>query len=114
MPFALNCKLRGDALPTLTALRAEHLRYIQHHIAKILFGGPARGDGGAPQEMIIILRTDDRSEAEAFIHAEPYTASAKVFSEILIRPWSQIVPEVSPGALEQAIAAERAKTESQR
>jgi len=101
-------------MPTLKALRADHLSYIQNHIAKILFGGPARGDGGVPQEMIIILRTDDRSEAEAFIRQEPYTVSTKVFSEILIRPWSQIVPEVAPGALKQAIDAERAKAESER
>lgn len=110
MPFALNCKLRGDAMPTLLALRADHLSYIQAHYAEILFGGPARGDDGVPQEMIIMLRTDNRTEAEAFIHAEPYTASGKVFWEILIRPLSQVVPETSPGALEQAIAAERAKS----
>jgi uncharacterized protein YciI len=110
MAFALNCKLRGDAMPALTALRADHLSYIRDHAAEILFGGPARGDDGVPQEMIIILRTDNREEAEAFIKAEPYSASAKVFWEIVIRPWSQVIPEISPGALDRAIAAERAKT----
>lgn len=110
MPFALNCKLRADAMPTLMALRADHLSYINDHSGEILFGGPARSDDGVPQEMIIIVRTDNRVDAEAFIHAEPYTASGKVFWEILIRPWSQVIPETSPGALEQAIAAERAST----
>ena len=114
MPFALNCKLRDDAMPTLMALRADHLSYINDHSREILFGGPARGDDGIPQEMIIILLTDNRSDAESFIHADPYSASGKVFQEILIRPWSQVIPETSPGALRQAIAAERAKTTGSR
>jgi uncharacterized protein YciI len=109
MPFALNCKLRDDAMPALMALRAEHLSYIHDHSDEILFGGPARGDDGVPQEMIILLRTDNRIEAEAFIHAEPYSASGKVFREILIRPWSQVIPETSPGALQRAVMAERSK-----
>jgi hypothetical protein len=41
MAFALNCKLRGDAMPALTALRADHLSYIRDHAAEILLGGPA-------------------------------------------------------------------------
>ncbi len=70
MPFALNCKLRDDAMPTLMALRADHLSYINDHSCEILFGGPARGEDGIPQEMIIILRTDNRSEAEVLIFTE--------------------------------------------
>ncbi len=97
-------------MPTLMALRADHLTYIQNHSSEILFGGPARGDDGVPQEMVIILRTDNRAEAESFIHAEPYSASGKVFREILIRPWSQVMPEISDGWLEKTIAAERAKS----
>jgi uncharacterized protein YciI len=97
-------------MPALMALRADHLSYIQDHLSEILFGGPARGDDGIPQEMIIVLRTDNRIEAEAFIRAEPYSASGKVFREILIRPWSQVVPEISPGALARAVTAERTKT----
>ena len=62
--------------------------------------------------MIIVLLTDDRSEAEAFIHAEPYTASGKVFANVDVRPWSQVVPEVKPGALDQAIAEEITKVNS--
>jgi uncharacterized protein YciI len=107
MPFALNCKLSADAMPTLLALRADHLAYIQHHMDQILVGGPARGEDGVPQEMIIILRTDHRHEAEGFIYGEPYTASGKVFGEIQIRRWSQVLPEPSPGALANAINAER-------
>lgn len=109
IPFALNCTLRADAMPTLLALRADHLTYIHDHMDQILFGGPVRGEDGVPQEMIILLRTDHRHEAEGFIHAEPYAASGKVFAGIQIRPWSQVVPEPSPGTLESAIAAERSK-----
>jgi uncharacterized protein YciI len=108
MPFALTCKLRPDAMPTLMALRGAHLDYIRARLSDILFGGPARGPDGTPQEMIIVLRTEDRDQADAFIHAEPYTASGKVFATIEVRPWSQVVPEAAPGALDAAISAERA------
>jgi uncharacterized protein YciI len=109
MPFALNCLLRPDALPTLMALRGDHLSYIRAHREEILFGGPARGVDGLPQEMIIVLKTTDQTAAEAFIQAEPYTASGKVFAQVKVRPWSQVMPEAAPGTLDEAIAAERAK-----
>ncbi|TPG16448.1 YciI family protein [Sphingomonas koreensis] len=107
MPVALNCRLRADAMPTLTALRGDHLAYIRAHLEEILFGGPARDAGGVPEEMIIVLHTDDRARAEAFIAAEPYSASGRVFENVKVRIWSQVVPEPQPGALEAAIAAER-------
>ena len=60
-----------------------------------------------PERMLIVLKTGDRAVAEAFIRAEPYTASGVVFSEVQVSPWSQVVPEPTPGALADAIAVEQ-------
>ena len=110
MAFVITCTVAPGALATLRTLRAEHLGYIRDHRGRILFGGPARGSDGAPETMIIVLRTDERAAAEAFIAAEPYTASGQVFAGVQVRPWSQVVPEPSAGALDQAVAqAERAR-----
>lgn len=108
MPIALNCIIREDALPVLKRLRGQHLTYIDAHRDEILFGGPAR----APEEMMIVLRTDDADAARAFINSEPYTASGQVFAELKLRSWSQIIPEVKAGALAQAIAEEHSKKEA--
>jgi uncharacterized protein YciI len=107
MPFVLNCRLRADAMPTLTELRGDHLAFIRSHLEEIMFGGPARSSEGTLEEMIIVLRTDDRERAEAFIGAEPYAASGRVFESVQLRPWSQVAPEPRPGALDAAIASER-------
>lgn len=107
MAFAITCTVAPGALPHLRALRAEHLAYVEAHLGLILFGGPARGADGTPETMLIVVKTEDRQEAEGFIHREPYTASGVVFSDVLIRPWSQVVPEAAPHALRDAIEAER-------
>ncbi len=109
MPTVLNCYIREDALPALMRLRATHLAYIEAHKAEIMFGGPARGPDGLPQEMIIVLKTDDHTAAQAFSQTEPYTASGEVFAAVKIRPWSQVMPEQHPGALAAAIAKEEAE-----
>lgn len=108
MPVALNGIIREGALPALQRHRAAHLAYIQAHAGEILFGGPARGPDGAPEEMLIVLRTDDLAAAGAFVAAEPYNASREVFADVKVRPWSQVVPEPTPGTLARALAEERA------
>ena len=105
--FALTCHIRPDAMPALKQLRVHHLAYIQDRIDSILFGGPIRAEDGSPVEMIIILRHDDLDAARAFIAAEPYNASGEVFNSVQVRRWSQVAPEVSPGALAKALADER-------
>ncbi|WP_428340979.1 YciI family protein [Mycobacterium sp.] len=112
MSLILTCEINADALPHLTSLRAQHLEYIQAHRSEILFGGPARDENGIPQTMIIVLATDDTTAAREFVASEPYTASGKVFASVSIRPWSQVIPEPTPGALDAAIADERAKASS--
>jgi uncharacterized protein len=102
----LTCEIAEDALPHLKALRLRHLEYIAQHRDLILFGGPARRADGMPETMVIVLATDDRAAADAFVASEPYAASGVVFASIAIRPWSQVIPEPHPGALADDIAGE--------
>ena len=108
MPHALQCKIKEDASSALHELRLAHLEYIAAHQGEILFGGPTRDESGGPETMIIVLKTDDRATAESFIAAEPYNHSGRVFREVAVRRWAQVVPPLSPTALEEAIAGERA------
>ena len=102
MPFAVNLTFGRDPHAAIQRLRRAHLAYIRT-LDQILTGGPVRGDDGTFDEDIIILRTSDRSAAEAWVAAEPFTASGEVFTAVTIRPWSQVVPETSAGSLDQAI-----------
>lgn len=45
----------------------------------------------------------EAAAAEAWVAAEPFCASGEVFTGVTIRPWSQVVPETGPGALDRAI-----------
>lgn len=112
MSHLVACRIAAGALPHLMALRLAHLEYIAAHRDRILFGGPTRDGQGQPETMMIVLSDTDAAHAEAFIAAEPYNASGKVFEEVTIRPWSQVLPEAEPHALALAIANERARAGS--
>ncbi len=106
MKYSLLCRLKEGSLETLKALRGRHLEYIAAHETSIVLGGPSRDTDGLPHTMIIILDVPGQEEAETFSHNEPYTASGKVFESVLVQPWSQVIPEASPGALRQEIEKE--------
>lgn len=106
--FAIVCEIAPDALAALKAHRLAHLRYIRDHAAMIRFGGPTRDAAGMPERMIIIVDTPDPATADAFIAAEPYNRSGAVFASVVVRPWSQVMPEPYPGALDAEIAKEAA------
>jgi len=107
--FAIFCRLRSDSQAARVALRLSHLEYIRDHREQILFGGPTLGPEDSPETMVIVIKADGLSGAEQLIAAEPYTASQAVFESIEIRPWVQILPELTAGALAQQIAGERAR-----
>ena len=103
MPFAVILTFGHDADAAIQRLRHAHLTYIRDTLDQILVGGSVRDDDGTLDEDIIILRTDDRAAAEAWVSAEPFAASGEVFTGVTIRPWSQVVPPTTADALDQAI-----------
>ncbi len=108
MRFILTCTLGRDVESQRLALRGKHLDYVARHQSSILFGGPSLGPGGAPETMTLVIEAEDMAAAERFIRAEPYTAN-KVFSDVQIRRWAQVMPEPHPGALAEELAREAAR-----
>jgi uncharacterized protein YciI len=106
MHAALICTLGPDVEARRLELRASHLEYIASQRASILFGGPTLSAEGRPERMLIILTVPDLAAAHAFVAAEPYSAHG-VFETVEVRAWSQVLPEVEPGALERARALAR-------
>jgi uncharacterized protein YciI len=111
MPAALFCHVDPTREADRLRLRADHLAYIVANRALILAGGPTLSDAGAPEIMVLLLDVANVAEAESFIHNEPYRAHG-VFSSVEIRPWARVLPEPRPGALDEALAAERSKGKS--
>ena len=89
--FALLCTLADGVEETRVRVRAEHLAYVQAHAEEIVLGGPLLGDDGRPEMMLILLASETREAAEAFAASEPYGRHG-VFSEVRLRPWSQVIP----------------------
>jgi uncharacterized protein YciI len=111
MSYALLCTIDPSKLDLFARLRADHYAFLIENRDKILFGGPARvAEGSRPETMIIILRTDSRDEAEAFLASEPYNRAGG-FSHVGMGPWSQVIP-AAPGALERTLSEERAGRDS--
>jgi uncharacterized protein YciI len=92
MRFIIQCYLAAQTDEQRLALRPVHLRYIQAHKEQIFCGGPAVDAAGNPEMMLIILDAPDIAAAEAFIQAEPYN-QARIFAQVTVRPWRQILPE---------------------
>jgi uncharacterized protein len=102
MHFAIQCRLAENIDEKRLALRSTHLQFMEANKDRIFCGGPTIGSDGQPEMMLIILTAADLASAEAFIQTEPYN-QAGVFQQIIIREWRQVLPEVQPGTLLQAI-----------
>ena len=103
MHAALICTLGPDVESLRLELRASHLEYIASKRTNILFGGPTLSAEGHPERMLIILAVPDLDAAHAFVAGEPYSAHG-VFETVEVRAWSQVLPELEPGALDRARA----------
>ncbi|XGV94713.1 MAG: YciI family protein [Leptolyngbya sp. BL-A-14] len=98
MHFAIQCVLAKNIDDQRLALRSTHLRYLEANKHHIFCGGPIVDSEGQPEMMLIILDVLDQPSAESFIDAEPYNRSG-LFTQVTIREWRQVLPEVKPGAL---------------
>jgi uncharacterized protein YciI len=93
MLYALLCTIDSDRLSLFRSLQDDHYDYLQNHRDRILSSGLARlSEGGRPEMMIIIVEAESAPAAEAFIADEPYNSHGG-FSSIVIRPWTQMLPE---------------------
>ena len=87
MPYAIITKDKPNSLALREQVRAEHLDYLTRHQAKLLAAGAQTDDAGTGgYGGVIIVDTEDRAEAEAFIHGDPF-AKAGLFDMIQVTRW---------------------------
>ncbi|TPG36036.1 YciI family protein [Mycolicibacterium hodleri] len=105
--YLIECTIDETRLELLAAKRAEHYEFLIAHRDQIVFGGPARAEeGGPPQTMVMVVEVASTQEARRFIADEPYNRSGS-FSKVAVRPWSQVIPELTSRSLQTTLESAR-------
>jgi uncharacterized protein len=87
VPYAIITRDKPNSLHVRNEARAEHLEYLTRHQDKLLAAGAqVDDDGQGGYGGIIIVDTEDRAEAEAFIRDDPFT-QAGLFGGIEVVRW---------------------------
>ncbi len=87
MPYAIITVDKPNSLDLRNATRAEHLAFLEANKGKLLAAGAKIDDDGeGGYGGVIIVDTDDRAEAEAFIQNDPFT-KAGLFAGIEVVRW---------------------------
>ena len=87
MPYAILTTDRKDAGDLRARTRAVHVEYLTANMHKLLAAGALiNDDGTGGSGGIIIVDTDDRKEAEAFIAGDPFT-KAGLFEKVTVARW---------------------------
>jgi uncharacterized protein YciI len=87
MPYVIITKDKPDSLALREEVRGVHLAYLTDNKAKLLAAGAQTADDGTGGTGgVIIVDTEDRAEAEAFIQNDPFT-KAGLFEDIKVVRW---------------------------
>lgn len=87
MPYVIITRDRPNSLELRNRVRSVHLAYLEQNQAKLLAAGAQLDDDGqGGYGGVIIVDTDDRDEAEAFIQNDPFT-KAGLFAGIEVVRW---------------------------
>ena len=88
MAYAIITRDKAGSGPLREKFQAAHKRYLDDHNDRLLLaGGAMLDDGGTtPHGGILIIDTDDRSEAEAFVAADPFSTCG-LFESVFITRW---------------------------
>jgi uncharacterized protein YciI len=87
MPYVVITKDKPNSLELRNRLRAEHLEYLTANTDKLLAAGAQTADDGSGgYGGVIIVDTDDRAEAEAFIGNDPFTKGG-LFDMVQVTRW---------------------------
>ena len=87
MPYAILTTDRKDAGDLRAKNREAHLKYLDANMSRLLAAGALISDDGTGGSGgILIVDTDDRKEAEAFIAADPFT-KAGLFEKVTVTRW---------------------------
>jgi uncharacterized protein YciI len=87
MPYAIITRDKPNSLQLRNDTRGPHLEYLTATQDKLLAAGAqVADDGQGGYGGLIIVDTEDRVEAEAFIQNDPFT-KAGLFSGIEVVRW---------------------------
>lgn len=87
MPYAILTTDKPDSGELRARVRAEHIEYLTAHMQKLLAAGALIDDDGTGGHGgILIVDTDERKEAEAFIAGDPFT-KAGLFEKVTVARW---------------------------
>ena len=87
MPYVILTRDRADAGDLRARVRDEHLAYLDANVDKLLAAGAMiDDDGSGGHGGVIIVDTDDRDEAEAFIANDPFS-KADLFESVTVTRW---------------------------
>lgn len=88
MAYAIITRDKPGSAHLREEFAGAHKRYLDDHNDRLLLaGGAMLDDGGTtPHGGILILDTDDRAEAEAFIAEDPFKKCG-LFESVFITRW---------------------------
>jgi uncharacterized protein len=87
MPYVIITRDKPGSLELRNKLRDEHLEYLTINQDRLLAAGAQTADDGSGgYGGVILIDTDDRSEAEAFIRDDPFTLGG-LFEMIQVTRW---------------------------
>lgn len=87
MPYVIQTFDKPDHAHVRTANRAVHLDYLEKQKGKLLAAGALLNDDGSTGEGgLLIVDTEDRTVADAFIANDPFT-KAGLFAKVTVTRW---------------------------
>jgi uncharacterized protein YciI len=87
VPYAILTTDKPGSAELRAKTRAAHLEYLTTNVHKLLAAGALiNDDGTGGHGGILIVDTDDRQEAEAFIAGDPFT-KAGLFAKVTVTRW---------------------------
>jgi uncharacterized protein YciI len=87
VPYVIITRDKPNSLERRNALRPEHVEYLARNRHRLLAAGAMTADDGTGgYGGVIIVDTDDRDEAEAFIRDDPFTQGG-LFESVQVTRW---------------------------
>lgn len=87
MPYAIQTTDKPNSAELRAKTRAAHIQYLTANVDKLLAAGALTADDGTGGHGgILIVDTDERREAEAFIAGDPFT-QAGLFEKVTVSRW---------------------------
>ncbi len=87
MPYAIITTDKPNSAELRAKMRDTHVQYLTANMEKLLAAGALTADDGSGGHGgILIVDTDERKEAEAFIANDPFT-KAGLFEKVTVSRW---------------------------